>query len=154
MSRLTDPMLGEIARKSGFTGDHLTTAVAVSIAASGGNPGYDHPVWPGPVAHYKGLYGLDVCQWPDIPADDLHSPWVAGKLAYELTKRYGWGWNPTARAGTHYPYLERAAVAAGMLPHREQASEPIMIGSYQKATQRRFEQQAAARDAIDYGWRL
>jgi hypothetical protein len=151
MTALSDAQIGHVCRTAGFFGDELTNAVAVAIATSGGCPGYDHPVWPGPVAHYKGLFGVDTVQWPQVAGSELHSPWVAADVAYELTKRYGWGWNATARAGNHHHYLERAMVSANVTPHREQAAEPIMIGRHAHAVRQTFARLQTTMDAIDAG---
>lgn len=131
MTTLTDPMLAEVTRKGGFVWPDLSTAIACAMATSGGIPAYTHAVWPGPVARYEGLWGLDTVQWPRYATRDLTNPYTAARAAHELTEKTGdFGWCPVYRTGIWRHYADRATVAGGLLPGREPIIEHTMIDTH------------------------
>lgn len=129
MIRLTDPQLADLARRNGLGAGDLITAVACAIAASDGDPAYHHVVLPGPVADYRGLWGLDVVEYPVWETLDLFHPeraaWAAGVLCKESG---GWSWCPAYRSGRASHYLERATPAASMLPGPGRPTSDIAYG--------------------------
>lgn len=127
MTTLSDAALGQVCRHAGFVGDDLHTAVACAIGASGGFPGYEHEIGLGPTARYKGLFGVDTVEWPQMADRALENPYEAAHVAYELTGEHGWAWCPVFRAGHHVHHLRRAAVAAGDIPYREHEQQPILV---------------------------
>jgi len=114
---LNGPLLHDCARGAGFRGGALVTAIAVAYGASGGVPSYDHATGPGNSTHYRGLWGLDVGEYPLYALCELENPHVAASIAHELCELHGgWRWNAAWRANAHVPYLETAATAATMFP--------------------------------------
>lgn len=136
MSILSDAQIGHVCRKAGFVGPGLVTAIGTALAASGGVPSYTHPVWPGPVAHYRGLWGLDTVERPEYADMALDNPYTAARVAYELTKRGDFGWCPVWRAGTDRWYAPRARAAAADLPYAEIQVSPISIATLRRRTLR------------------
>lgn len=135
MSTLTDVQVADVARKAGFVGPQLVTSIATALAASGAIPSYDHAIWPGPVAHYKGLWGLDVVEWPDYAGRELTNPYTAARAAYELTQRGDFSWCPTWRAGTDRWYETRARNVAGRLPGIEPATSAVGVNMHRRRVQ-------------------
>lgn len=127
MTTLSDAALGQVCRRAGFSGDDLHTAIACAVGASGGFPGYEQTIWPGPSAAYKGLFGVDTVEWPDCAGRDLTNPYEAAHVAYELTQAHGWSWCPVWRAGHHRGHLARGVAAAVDVPYREQERFPILV---------------------------
>lgn len=119
MTRLSDAEIGAFARACGLGGQSVIDAIACAIAASDGNPAYHHQVYPGPVADYRGLYGLDVTEHPDYADVDLFHPGEATRVAAALREATGgWRWCPAYRSGRSAEYLERATPASSMLAGR------------------------------------
>lgn len=137
MTRLSDPELAELARRNDLGGDDVERAIACAIAASDGDPAYHHVVWPGPVADYRGLYGLDVVDWPEYEGADLAHPAVAATVAAELVRETGgWSWCPAYRSGRASHYLERAAPAASVIPGPHRYDDLIRYGHARRQTVR------------------
>lgn len=129
MIRLTDPQLADLARRNGLGGPDLITAVACAIASSDGDPAYHHAVLPGPVADYRGLWGVDVVQFPDLADRDLFHPETAAiAMASMRAETKGFWWCPAYRSGRASHYLERATPAASMLPGKGRPTSDIAYG--------------------------
>lgn len=106
---LPDGTLATIARGAGFAGDGLVDAIACALAASGARPNFEHRVGFGPAAHYRGLWGLDVTDWPEYADHELDNPYTAAQVAHELTTATaGWRWCPAYRSSASGAFLERA----------------------------------------------
>lgn len=149
MSRLPDEVVADVCRRAGFAGPDLHTAIATAFAASGGRPDFDHVVWPGPVAHYRGLWGVDVAGWPGHAAEGLGAPETAARVAYELTKRAdGWEWCPAYRAGTHVEHLDRAAAVVGVLPYMPKVAHDITHPDHLRRVREKLDELAVMHDAI------
>lgn len=126
MSRLTDLQLADVIRSTGWPAPMVTPAVAIALAASDGRASYRHVIDPGPSAHYVGLFGLDVVEFPQHAGADLTNPYTASKVAWELTeKRQGFGWCPAWRSGAYAPFVERATAVASRMPTHE--TENVVI---------------------------
>lgn len=135
---LSDTHIADICRRAGFFGEHLVTAIACALAASGGKPNYDHRIDPGPVAHYKGLWGLDVIDWPEHAITALDDPHTAAAVAHELVDDTGgWGWCPAWRSGASDVMLPRARVAHTVYAATEQHLDPVHAGPALEALARR-----------------
>ena len=112
-------MLADVCRKAGFAHDQLVCAIATALAATNGIPGYEHAIWPGPVARYVGLWALDTVAWADYAGRDLHNPYVAAGVASELVKATGgWAWCPAYANGRFRSYVARAEPASSQFPDR------------------------------------
>jgi hypothetical protein len=147
--QLSDVRLADLCRRTGFTRPDLYTAVAAAVATSGGRPGYEHAVYPGPVAVYKGLWGVDLCEWPDALGLDLSDPWEAAQTALDLTHECsGWGWCPAVRTGAHARYLDRAVTASSMMPGNEPSHEPFGFYAGQRAPDHHLGRLAAVTTAM------
>lgn len=129
MTRLSDPELADLARRRDLSGDDVQRAVATALATSAGDPAYHHLVTPGPVADYRGLWGLDVVARPGFADMDLHHPEEAADAMADLVHSTGgFGWCAAYRSGRSAHYLDRAAPAASMLPGRHRDDEPMAGG--------------------------
>lgn len=149
MSRLPDAHIAQVCRDAGFVGDELHTAIATAFASSGGIPGYDFALWPGPTAHYRGLWGVDTVERPDIADRDLHNPYVAAHAAHELVEATGgWAWCPAYRAGIHPNHYRDAAVVADMLPAPGAHLEPVLTDAHRSRVHRAIDRIGAARDML------
>ncbi len=136
MTTLADPMVADIARKAGFVQPALPVAIACALAASGAIPAFDHPIWPGPIAHYRGLWGVDTVEWPDSAGADLANPYVAAAWARAHTQAAGgFGWCPTYRSGAYLPYMARGRVASGMLPGLGHDTTPVASEIHRRSTE-------------------
>lgn len=123
-----DTHLAELCRRAGFILEDERTAVALAIAASNGIPGYEHACWPGPTAHYVGLWGVDLIEHPDVADVDWHNITEAARAAYALTVDHdGFTWCPTYRNGAYVGHLERARTAASLSPSRPTHTAPVSL---------------------------
>lgn len=117
MTRLSSPAIAALARANDLAGPDVVTAIATALAASGGDAAYHHVVRPGPAADYRGLWGLDVVDWPEYAGADLFHPEVAARICAQLVRNVGaWTWCPSYRAAAHRRHVEAATPAASMLP--------------------------------------
>jgi hypothetical protein len=105
--------LASLARGAGFYGDDLRTAVALALAATGGEPRYDVRAGMGGAGRWRGLWGINVDRYPRWDVDTIGRPDVAARAAYDLTRTHGgFDWSDTYRAGLHVAHLADAGVAA------------------------------------------
>lgn len=138
MTTLSDSEIAQICRDAGFGRPDLITAIACARVASGGVPAYEHVVWPGPVAHYRGLWGVDTIEWPRLAGRPLEDPHVAARAAYELTEEHGFDWCPTFRAGHHVHHESAAALGATMLPTWHRDPDHILVPRLHAALSKRM----------------
>lgn len=127
MTHLSAIAIADLARRAGFHGNELHHVVAAALVTSGGRPDYEHAIYPGPVAVYKGLYGVDLCEWPELVGVDLADPERATWAAYDLTGECsGLDWCPAVRSGAELRHLALARVASSQLPGPERVPSPIV----------------------------
>lgn len=149
MTRLPDVVLADVCRRAGFAGPDLHAAIATAIAASGGRPDFDHVVDPGPIARYKGLWGVDVAGWPGHAADALGDPHTAAQTARELVKATdGWDWCPAYRAGSHAEHFDRAAAVVGVTPYMPKTAHEITHPDHLRRVREKLDELAVLHDAI------
>lgn len=129
--RLTARQIAAHARAAGFTGQALTTAVAVSLAESGGRPrarcyntGHGCSAKPRPTTKStdRGLWQINDRAWPDIPTACADDPACAARAAWRIS-RGGKTWRPWSayKSGRYARYLDDAL--AGILGRRPTAAE-------------------------------
>jgi hypothetical protein len=89
------------ARAAGFVGMDLVDAVALALATSHGDDAYHHVSEPGPTVDERGLWGIDVVQYPGLAQRDLFDPAVNAGAAMMLahTAEGPFNWSPVWRAG-------------------------------------------------------
>lgn len=123
---LTDATLADICRRAGFAGDGTVDAIACALAASGAQPNFEVRTGFGPAAHYRGLWGVDVVDWPEYADHELDNPYAAAQVAHELTTATrGWRWCPAYRSGASGAFLGRARTSALAIPRNEPHLEPV-----------------------------
>jgi hypothetical protein len=101
------------ARKAGFTGSDITTAVAIAIAESGlVIKAYNPETSSGTVqgSGSRGLWQIYGAAHPEYNSDDVYDPQTNANAAYAVYKSQGWGAWTTWSSGDYLQYL---AVAAG-----------------------------------------
>lgn len=117
MTTLSAVHIADLCRRVGFGRPALYTAIATALATSGGNQAYEHAIYPGPVALYKGLWGVDLCEHGEYVGENLADPQRATEAAYDLTQEHGgFGWCPAYRSGAYVHHLDRAMTASSMIP--------------------------------------
>lgn len=126
MTTLSAVHVADLCRKVGFGRPNLYAAIATALATSDGNPDYEHAIYPGPVALYKGLWGVDLCVHDVYVGVDLADPWRAARAAYDLTQEHGgFGWCPAYRSGLFERHIDRARTASSMIPKLSPQHTPI-----------------------------
>lgn len=113
---LPAPYLAGLALAHGFAHDDAARAVAVALATSGGDTDYRLALPYGTPVDRRGLYGIDVCAWPEIAGYLLDDPDVNTAAAFALWRAAGdsFSWTPyaTAAATDRFAGVARAAVDA------------------------------------------
>ncbi len=115
MENLTPAQIAQYAANAGFQGDDLTTAIAVALAESSGNPNA--------IGDSGTSYGLWQIHWtvhPDTYTSDpkeLFDPQANAYAAYTVFLQQGWNaWSTWGNAAGHNDayakYLDTAASAA------------------------------------------
>ena len=138
MTPLSAVHIADLCRKVGFGRPDLYIATATAVASSGGNPAYEHAIYPGPVALYKGLWGVDLCQHELYVGEDLADPLRAAEAAYDLTVEHsGFSWCPAYRSGAYHFYVDRAREASSMVPGAVRDTTPIALYPHLEGLQRR-----------------
>jgi len=112
---LSDAELVAVARAGGFTGDSITTAVAVALATSGGRVGHARDLNDG--TFELGLWGVKDST-AGVDRESLaFSPIANAQAAHGLfTSTGGWAWSPAFTSGSYRAQQSRAAAAAGAPP--------------------------------------
>ncbi len=96
-TKVSVQQLTQYAQNAGFTGDALTTAVAVALAESGGNPEAYNPETVAGAPLGQGSYGL----WqvylkahPEFSAVDLYDPQANANAAFAVYTAAGNSFSP------------------------------------------------------------
>ena len=87
--RWDDPSLAGFARQAGWQGGDVNLAVAIILAASGGDDVYDYQVPFAGASHYVGLFGIDVVASPEFDISLMRNPVYNAQAAYTLWLRAG-----------------------------------------------------------------
>lgn len=104
MAVIPDVKIAEVAQRAGFTGDDLTTAVAVALAESGGNATAVNPV--GLKDH--GLWQINGVHKELLASEDWRDPFANARMAKKVWDGQGWnGWT-VYKTGAYRLYLPRA----------------------------------------------
>lgn len=149
MTQLSDSELAAVCRDAGFGRPHLHTAIAAALATSNGLASYNHPIFPGPVADYRGLWGVDLCEHPDLIGVDLANPYRAAEAAHDLTAEHsGFGWCPAYRSGAFYPFLDRAGTATTMVAQPPPAPSPIHLYAHRRTLAEHLDAYGTLHDAV------
>lgn len=119
------------ARDAGFVSADVAPAVAIALAASHGIPHYDISAGVPGAGRWVGLWGINVDEWTDYLADELHDPTRAATAAHELTVRVGgFGWSAHWRAGADRAWRDVAVAGSVGAPFQEQERNPIIGNLY------------------------
>lgn len=126
--KLSAETVAHYARGAGFAGEAVVTATAIALATSGGLTEY-HAVagLPGS-GDWRGLWGVNVDEYPQYRDVQLLDPAVAAAVAQELTATPGgFAWAGAYRNG-HYRQLVDLARARQWEPaNREQVERPYTV---------------------------
>ena len=116
---LTPAQIAYYAQMAGFDGADLTTAVAIALAESSGNPNVYNPETsaPGGTPAGQGSYGLwqiYLKEHPEFAADNLYDPQTNANDAYEIYSKAGGfhDWS-TYTEGTYQAFMGAASNAGG-----------------------------------------
>ena len=116
---LTPAQIAYYAQTAGFDGEDLTTAVAIALAESSGNPNVYNPETsaPGGTPAGQGSYGLwqiYLKEHPEFAADNLYDPQTNANDAYEIYGKAG-GFSPWAsyNSGAYQAFMGAASSAGG-----------------------------------------
>ena len=112
--RLTDFQIAETAWAAGFTMvSRLTTAIAVCLAESGGNPDAVNRAGNVPPSTDRGLWQINSYYHPEVSDAQAFDPFGCAKAAYRISEG-GMNWNPwaTYTTGSFLGFMHRAILAA------------------------------------------
>ena len=113
---LTDQQLAQIVLDVGWQGDAAVTAVALALAASGGDAALGGPSDDDLGAWGVGLWQVSMLRYPGLAKFDLTDPLTAARSAHALWHATGhlWDWCPAWSGERHLEFegRARAAVAA------------------------------------------
>lgn len=114
MTRLAPEAVAFWAGTAGFVGTPLAEAVAVALAATGGEDAYHWHVGGPGSPDYRGLWAIDVGTIHQFERVDMFDPrwcaWVARQL-YDYA-HHQWVWHPAWRNGRAAALMARATEAA------------------------------------------
>lgn len=119
------PAVADFARRAGFTRGPLVTAVAVALAASGGDDAWWwHPLGTGHIDE-RGLWALDLGALPELQGRDLWHPLRCAEACREVYLARGrrWDWHRVAAGGLHERHRQTAEAAA-RAPSPRQLEDP------------------------------
>lgn len=117
--KLTPFQIAGVAADAGFEGDDLTTAVAVALAESGGNPKAYNPEVAAGTPEGQGSFGL----WqiyrkahPEFDGQDLTDPATNAQAAYSVYVDAGSSFSPwsTYKNGAYLAHLDVAKGAVNV----------------------------------------
>lgn len=118
--RYDSPVLADLARGGGFTDAQIPTAVACAYAATGGESHYHRTIGGGRLADYRGLWAVNVVQYPELSDVDLWDVYVAARAAKQLTDDVGgFAWCYAYRTRAHARHVAKAATAATRVKYRQ-----------------------------------
>jgi len=111
--RLSDGQLAALVLEVGWRGEDAAVAVALALAASGGEPALGGPGRDDLGAWGVGLWQLSVLRYPGLSKYDLTEPIVTARAAHALWTVTGglWDWCPTWQGEVYQEYLQRAREA-------------------------------------------
>src|SRR5690242_20008810 len=111
---LSASQLAILAENAGFTGAEISTAVAIALAESGGNPNAYNPEPAAGTPQGYGSYGL----WqiylkahPEFAGEDLNDPQTNADLAYQVYAQSGFSSWSTFNSGKYLAFLDEAQTA-------------------------------------------
>jgi Lysozyme like domain len=121
--KLSASDIAQYAAAAGFTGNDLSTAVAVALAESGGDPQAFNP---------EGSYGLwqiYVHDHPEFAEDDLYDPGTNGRDAFAIYVNAGYSFTPwtTFKTGAYARYLPASQSAVASLTQGIQISPGVTV---------------------------
>lgn len=104
--RLAPSLLVEAARRAGFTGDALRTAVAVAMAESGGNPSARGVNSDSRRTVDRGLWQINNYWHREVPDSAAYDPYAAAAAAFRISGG-GRNWSPwsTYNSGAYRRFL-------------------------------------------------
>jgi hypothetical protein len=115
MGNLSAGQIAQYAANAGWSGNDLSTAVAIALAESAGNPSAYNPETAAGAPVGKGSYGL----WqiylnahPEYAADNLYDPQTNANDAYEIWQSAGFSAWSTYSGKQYQAFLSTAQSAA------------------------------------------
>ncbi len=111
--RLTDAQVAQVVLDVGWKGEDAVTAVALALAASGGDPTLGGPDGESLGQWGVGLWQLSVLRYPGVAKYDLTIPHVAARAAHALflVTEGLWDWCPAWPGELYQEYVSRARAA-------------------------------------------
>lgn len=119
MAPLSPTAIAQLASDAGFSGQDLTTATAIALAESSGNPSAYNPETAAGAPTGQGSYGLFqifLTAHPEYSASDLLDPSSNASAAYSVYSQAG-GFSPwsTYISGAYQNFLSQAQAAVDSL---------------------------------------
>jgi hypothetical protein len=111
MTDLTPAQIAGVAQQAGFSGNDLTTAVAVALAESGGNPNATHSNTNGSIDY--GLWQINSVHSSLLQSGTWSTPSDNARMAYSVWQGSGWKAWTTYTSGAYLTNMGRAALASG-----------------------------------------
>lgn len=111
---LTAAQIAVLAQNAGFVGTDLSTAVAVALAESSGNPSAYNPETAAGTPEGKGSYGLwqiYLKMHPEYTAAQLLDPQENANAAYKIYQAAGGSFTPWSTYSSSNAYMNFADVA-------------------------------------------
>jgi hypothetical protein len=123
-TQLTDARVAEVCRAAGFTGNGLTTAVAVALAESGGDYMAVNTAGNTPPSRDRGLFQINDHWHAEVTDAQAFDPEAAAKVAFTIS-RGGDIWHEWAafRSGAYLAFWDRALAVSAQLPTAEELQE-------------------------------
>lgn len=118
--KLSIAQIAALASGAGFTGDDLTTAVAIALAESNGNPSAYNPETAAGAAQGAGSYGLwqiYLTAHPEYTADELIDPVQNASAAFAIYRATGYSFHPwsTFKNGAYLSYVSGVKASEGTI---------------------------------------
>jgi len=106
---LTDAEIAAICTSAGFSGHGCTTAIAIALAESGGDPLATNTVGNVPPSTDRGLFQINSHYHPEVTDDVAFNPTLAAKAVY-LISYSGTDWSQwtTYQVGVYRNFWDRA----------------------------------------------
>jgi hypothetical protein len=118
---LLDEQIADVCRQAGFWGKGLTTAVAVALAESGGNPAAVNTTGNFPEASRdRGLFQINSFWHPEVTDAEAFDPLLNAHAAYTIsTGGMDWDAWSSYTQGTYMAYWDRACAVTNPRPDPE-----------------------------------
>lgn len=99
---------------AGWHGADLEHAVAVAMAATGGDDSYRWVIGPEPTIDLRGVFALDLVAHPHLADVNLYDPLTNARAARQLWlgADKSWGWHPSHVNGSYLAHVMEAREAA------------------------------------------